>query len=169
MHKITKTTWSTTYVVAFLCLNLFGLTHLDEIKWTPNAASLYAEYLRYCGMLRAYRGNYTITEANVSWGKWIKGPDDVTEIGPPINQTIIEGYELQFCTAGRSNTPSGTTGYIVVKEIHTPSPIRIYWDVPFIGSFAHNITFDSNIYYVTTYNLPGKKYHFYNHDLFKKY
>lgn len=169
MHKITKLTWSVTLAVAFLCLNLFGLTRSDENKETSESASLYAEYLRYCGTLRAYRGNYTITEASVSWGKWIKGPGNVTEIASPVNQKISEGYELQFCTAGRSNTPSGTTGYIVVKENYALSPIRIYWDVPFIGSFAQNITFDSNVYYVTTLQVPSEEYYFYNHDLFNKY
>lgn len=169
MHKMTKTPWSVTLAVAFLCLNLFGLIRSAEIEESPDSASLYAEYLRYCGTLRAYRGNYTITEADVSWGKWIKGPDDVTENDSPVNQKISEGFEFQFCTAGRSNTPSGTTGYIVVMENSAFSPIRIYWDVPFVGSFEHNINFDSNIYYVTTYNVPSKEHHFYNHDLFKKY
>lgn len=169
MRKTTKSMWSVALAVAFFCLNLFKLTRSDEIKETPESPSIYVEYLRFCGTLRAYRGNYIITEANVSWGKWIKGPNDVTEIDSPINQKIIKGYELQFCTAGRSNTPSGTTGYIIVKENDALSPIRIYWDVPFIGSFEHNITFDSNIYYVTTYNVPSGEYHFFNYDFFRKY
>lgn len=169
MQRITISTWYVTIAVAFLCSNIFGLTRSDEIKETPDSASLYAEYLRYCGTLRAYRGNYTITEANVSWGKWIKGPDDVTDISSPVNQKISEGFEFQFCTAGRSNTPSGTTGYIVIKENIAVSPIRIDWDVPFVGSFEHNIKFDNNIYYVTTFNVPSRDYHFYIHDLFKKF
>lgn len=166
MLKVTETTRFATLTVTFLYLNLFGLTRSYEIIENPY---LYAEYLRYCGTLRAYRGNYTITEANISWGKWIKSPADVTETGSPVNQKISEGYELQFCTAGRSNTPSGTTGYIVVGENIALSPIRIDWNVPFIGLFQHNITFDSNIYYVTTYKVSNEEYHFYNHDLFEKY
>lgn len=169
MHKIAKSTLFLPLIVAHLCLNIFGLSCSEETKKTLDSVTPYVEYLRYCGTIRAYRGNYTITEANASWGKWIKGPDNVDEINAPVNQKITQGSEFQFCTAGRSNTPSGTTAYIVVMDNYVLSPIRIYWDVPFIGSFQQNVTFDSNVYYVTTYNLPSQEYLFYQHDIFRKF
>lgn len=166
MHAITKLTLFLNLVSAFLYLNIIELTRSEEIERTPDAASLYAEYLRYCATLKPLRGNYIITEAKASWGKWIKGPDDVTEIGSPINQTVAEATEYQFCTAGRSFTPSGTTGYVVVVE-KTPNAtasnqsLKILWNVPFVGSFEQSVSYSIKFYNISTYRLPVINCHSY--------
>lgn len=168
MHKTTKkSTLFLHFVVAFLYLNIFGLTNSEGIESTDNdSATPYFEKLRYCGTLKPLRGNYIITEAMVSWGKWIKGPDNLNEIGSPVNQTIAEGTEYQFCTAGRPFIPIGPNGHIVIVEktpnaIASNQSIKIVWNFPIVGSFEQIASYSIEFYNISTYKLPVMDCHSY--------
>lgn len=152
MHKLNKS------VLFLLCLNLFGLTFSKEIERISDSSTPYAEFLRFCGTFKPIHGNYKIIDAGIPWGKWVKGPNDMTEINSPVNQTINEGEEFRFCTAGQPFTPDGTAADVVIVET-TPNvnlPVqktRISWNVPFLFSFRQKITYSIEFYNVTTYNL----------------
>lgn len=155
MNKITKS------ALFLLCLNLFGLTCSQEIEGNSDSATAYAEFLRFCGTFKPIHGNYKIIHARIPWGKWVKGPNDMTEIGSPVNQTINEGEQFRFCTAGQSFTPDGIAANVVIVET-TPNvnlPVQktwIMWSVPFVSSFRQKITYSIEFYNITTYNLPIK-------------
>lgn len=155
MRDITKS------ALFLLCLNILKLICSQEVEGIPDSATPYAEFLRFCGTFKPVHGNHKIIHTVIQWGKWVKGPDDMTEIGSPVNETINDGEEFRFCTAGRSFEPGGTNGDVIIVET-TPNvnlPVQntsIRWNVPFTSSFSQKITYSIEFYNITTYHMPIK-------------
>lgn len=155
MHKIAKST------LFLLCLNIFGLTCSQEMKGISDSATAYAEFLRFCGTFKPIHGHFKIIDAGIPWGKWVKGPDDMTEIGSPINQTINEGETFRFCTAGQAFYPGGTAADVVIVETtsNVDLPVQktwITWSVAFVSSFWQKVKYSIEFYNITTHHLPIK-------------
>lgn len=108
------------------------------------------ETLNYCADLKPMRGNFTIIHSEIPFGKWTEGAGTSDEISPPTYERINELQTLRVCSSGRAWLPSGTEASIVLKENSnsTKDTIEIYWNVPVIGTFSHDMYYNESEYTV---------------------
>ncbi|XP_031630331.1 uncharacterized protein LOC116345248 [Contarinia nasturtii] len=124
-------------LVVFICVSSF--VKCREIQ--PRLESL-----NYCADIKSMRGNYKIVGSEILYGKWTEGAGTSDEISAPTNKAVNELQTVRVCSSGRAFVPSGTEASIVLTENSdfTKSTIKIYWDVPAIGSFSHAMYYNES-------------------------
>lgn len=78
----------------------------------------------------------TISELNLKWGKLYRDGNVDTEISTAdvVGRTISSGNTYTIWSSGRSNSPTGTEGTVVLKFEDSDIVVaEIYWDVPWAG------------------------------------
>ncbi len=69
------------------------------------------------------------------WGKWADPPNQYPVDVPPKESV------LAFRSSGRSNSASGTEGYVVYQVgDESETTVTIYWDVPWAAGSSNKVT-----------------------------
>lgn len=88
------------------------------------------EYLWLCVEFYVESGDFTITKATKTWGKWISRPYGEKVDSPEGKKLSKNGYSTLVCTSGRESATSGTEVWLEIQEESVRLPWKIYWDRP---------------------------------------
>lgn len=93
-----------------------------------------AEKYWMCVDITVQDGVFEVMQAEKEWGKWVTRPWGA-EVDPPQGKQLRgNGDNLLICSAGRSDSATGTEASIVLREMTSNARWKIYWDVPYIGA-----------------------------------
>lgn len=106
----------------------FNSSALESIK----RARRYA-YLWFCVEFNVINGDYFVTKADKTWGKWVTKPYGI-ETQSPEGRRLATNENTLICSSGRDSSPSGTEVLLEIIEAKSRAPWKIYWNMPLSGS-----------------------------------
>lgn len=92
----------------------------------------------YCGHFRAKKGDYEVSDSDITKGKWALN-EMCTETDSPTNMEIKKGQTVRICACGRKYLQSGSQGSITLKGKDIDDTISVNWHVPRNNKKKHSV------------------------------
>lgn len=120
-------------------IDLFSSYNTNGTELETRHRDRRAERLWFCVQITLEKcGKFEIIGADKPWGKWVAYPFG-DKVPSPYGLTFQnDGDNHLICSAGRSDSATGTEVTLDIWERQTNAKWKIYWDVPFSGANTFN-------------------------------